>query len=259
MDSCQVCHELFKPKSGPRQREWHRKTCSTYNKHLMKKDKSWHCQICSAKFSIQLLAFVHMKKTHFNFKNELKPLEPMVGTIKDSLIIVQDQEPIKSKILKTEEKTLRTRKPTKIEPSKPKEEEPLVRNIKTKTLRTRKLSKTEPQKKSVTTVKSVIKTEENPKLRNHKPFMVERRKSARKISLNLAKFVPEKKTSKDHPKCQIVLKRISNEIIQSYQMETLPTFSLQDVFDDDIDDSGIFEVNNEENHDFDLEIKMFEF
>ena len=226
----------------------------------MKKDKSWHCQICSAKFSIQLLAFVHLKKTHFNFKNELKPLErkdeePMVGTIKDSLIIVQDQEPIKSKILKTEEKTLRTRKLPKIEGSKPKEEEQLVRNIKTRTLGTRKLSKTEPKKKSVTTVKSVMKTDENPKLTNHKPFMVERRKSARKKSLNLAKSVPEKKTSKDHPKCQIVLKRISNEIIQSYQMETLPTFSLQDVFDDDIDDSGIFEVNNEENHDFNLKIK----
>ena len=323
----------------------------------MKKDKSWHCQICLAKFSIQLLAFVHMKKTHFNFKNELKPLEP-----KDEpmvRIIVQDQttilkqkqafvqdvrkniaskigkvqqpkrdrfdtnlEPIKPKILKNEEKTLRTRKLSKIEPSEPKEEEPLVRNIKTRTLRARKLPKTEPKKKSVTTEKSVIKTEEKTKLRNHKPLMVERRKSARKNALNS----PEKKTLKDHPKCQfcgdilanstekcfrihrkicvefqkhfdskvrkclqcgtitngsfmehfkknhpdvligeivelknviqhpiIVLKRISNEVIQSYQMETLPTFSLKDVFDDDNDDSSIFEVNNAENHD--LEIK----
>ena len=44
-----------------------------------------------------------------------------------------------------------------------------------------------------------MKTDENPKLTKHKPFMVERRKSARKKSLILAKSVPEKKTSKDHP------------------------------------------------------------
>ena len=37
-------------------------------------------------------------------------------------------------------------------------------------------------------------------------------------------------------------------------METLPTFSLQDVFDEEIDDFGIFEVNNAD-QDFDLEIK----
>ena len=53
---------------------------------------------------------------------------------------------------------------------------------------------------------------------------------------------------------KIVLQRISNEIIQSYQIETLPTFSLQDVFDEEIDDFGIFEVNNAD-QDFDLEIK----
>ena len=53
---------------------------------------------------------------------------------------------------------------------------------------------------------------------------------------------------------KIVLQRISNEIIQSYQMEILPTFSLQDVFDEEIDDFGIFEVNNAD-QDFDLEIK----
>ena len=53
---------------------------------------------------------------------------------------------------------------------------------------------------------------------------------------------------------KIVLQRIYNETIQSYQMETVPTFSLQDVFDEEIDDFNIFEVNNAD-QDFDLEIK----
>ena len=78
-ESCQYCGEVFNSAPAKFLHGLHGNTCKLYIDHVEQLDNgTLKCQICTCEFAKEMEAFVHIKKTHSNRKDPVRP-KPMVA------------------------------------------------------------------------------------------------------------------------------------------------------------------------------------